>query len=106
MQQAWRAVTAVWMGVLLAGSLLPTTMGAPGGAGWHLAGYAILGALLARWRTVGTAWLLGAGYGALIEAIQWAVHYRAAEVGDLVVNGVGVALGILAGRAAVRRRRE
>ena len=105
MTRIWRAASPVWMGILLAGSLLPSAMGAPGGPGWHLLGYAILGALLGQRYPVGTAWLLGSGYGALVEGIQWAVRYRAAEVGDLLVNGLGVAIGLLVGRAALRFRR-
>lgn len=106
MTRIWRAALLVWMAVLMAGSLLPTTIGAPGGPGWHLLGYAVLGVLLGRGPALWLAWLLGFAYGALIEAIQWVLGYRAAEGADLVVNGLGVLVGLLGGRAALRFRRR
>ena len=81
--------------IILVASLLPEQAGGRGGAVWHLIGYGVLVVLLATlqpWATAaGVAW----GYGAVIEALQWLVPYRAAEGGDLLVNGAGVVLGLL-----------
>jgi hypothetical protein len=111
MSRLRRLATAGWMMVILAGSLLPPEAGAPGGPGWHLVGYAVLGGLLGGARGARgalTAWLLGVAYGALVEGLQWAVGYRAAEAPDVAVNAAGVAIGLAAGavlqRALGKRR--
>ncbi|HXF83373.1 MAG TPA: VanZ family protein [bacterium] len=109
MSRLRRLATAGWMMVILAGSLLPPEAGAPGGPGWHLLGYAVLGALLAGARGALTAWLFGVAYGALVEGLQWVVGYRAAEMPDVAVNAAGVALGLAAGailRRALGKRRD
>lgn len=102
MDRVWRVATGGWMALVLMGSMLPPTVGAPGGPFWHLAGYGVLGALLARGRATAPAWLIGTGYGAFVEGLQWLMRYRTAEAGDLVVNAVGVAIGLAAVRLAER----
>jgi VanZ family protein len=74
----------------------------------HLAEYAILGALLAR-ALLGTtrwwswlAWFAGAAYAASDELHQHFVPGRQASVVDLVIDAVGVVVGVLAVRAASR----
>ncbi|MDQ7844190.1 MAG: VanZ family protein [Armatimonadota bacterium] len=92
------------MVLLLVVSVLPPTLGGQGGVLGHLLGYGIFVLLLRRWQRVGPAVLLAWGYGALIEAVQWALPYRSAESIDLVVNGVGVAGGLLVDRLWPRRQ--
>jgi len=89
-------VTGIWMGLILIGSFIPAGGGGPNGAGWHLVGYAILSALLARWLALWPAGLLAWGYGAAVEAVQWVLPTRNAEVGDLAANAAGVAVGLIA----------
>ena len=92
----WRGVTGIWMGLILIGSFIPAGGGGPNGAGWHVVGYAILSALLARWLAPWPAGLLAWGYGAAVEAVQWVLPTRNAEVGDLAANAAGVAVGLIA----------
>lgn len=98
----WRTATAVWMALVLVGSLLPAAAGAPSGILWHILGYGVLAALWSRWQTPGRAALLAWGYGALIEGVQWVVPYRTAEIADLAVNAAGVAAGLILVGAWVR----
>lgn len=102
--RAWRFATLAWMGGILVASLLPGTAATPGGPLWHLIGYGVLGALWGRWQNAWSVWLLGTGYGAAIESLQWLVPYRRAEAGDLVVNAVGVLLGLAIVRVLARIR--
>ena len=104
MSRLWRAATLVWIGLILVGSLLPPSLGAPGGPGWHTIGFGVLGALLGQGFGPWPAWALGAGYGAVIEGIQGLVRYRSAEPGDLLVNALAVAAGVIASRIWARRR--
>jgi VanZ family protein len=74
----------------------------------HVAEFAILGALLARallgasrwWSWL--AWLAGAAYAATDELHQHFVPGRQASVLDIVIDAVGVAVGVLAVRAWAR----
>ena len=91
----WRAATLLWMVAILVGSLLPRPGPAPGGTGWHVAGYAVLGALGGRWLAAWLVWLLATGYGALIEGLQWLVRYRSAELSDLMADAVGALVGLI-----------
>ncbi|MDP3703328.1 MAG: VanZ family protein [Candidatus Omnitrophota bacterium] len=102
----WRGVTGIWMGLILIGSFIPAGGGGPNWAGWHVVGYAILSALLARWLAAWPAGLLAWGYGAVVEAVQWVLPTRNAEVGDLVANAAGVAVGLIATWAWPRLRRR
>ena len=74
----------------------------------HMLEYAILGALLAR-ALLGTtswwgwlAWLVGATYAVSDELHQHFVPGRQASIVDVVIDAVGVAVGVLAVRAATR----
>lgn len=42
------------------------------------------------------AFLFGLGYGVLIEIVQSFLPYRSAEMGDILADTVGLAVGILA----------
>lgn len=99
----WRAVSYAWMAVVLVVSLLPPPMGGRSGPAGHLLGYGILAVLLRRWRNTATAAVLAWGYGATIEAVQWLVPYRSAELVDLGLNAAGVAAGLLLDRLWPRR---
>jgi len=100
----WRAATYAWAAVVLIVSLLPPPLGGQGGLASHLLGYGILTVLLRRGRGVAAAAALAWGYGAAIEAVQWAVPYRSAELIDLGANAVGVAAGLLVDRLWSRRQ--
>jgi len=100
----WRGASAIWMVVILIVSILPPSLGGQGGVAGHVLGYGIFVLLLRRWQGVWPAALLAWGYGTLIEAIQWALPYRSAELIDLVVNGAGVAVGLLVDRWWPRRQ--
>ena len=110
---AWLPVLA-WAALIFALSSIPDL--GTGLGGWdlalrkaaHLAEYAILGALLAR-ALLGTtsrwtwlAWLAGAAYAATDELHQHFVPGRQASVLDIVIDAVGVAVGVLAVRASAR----
>lgn len=98
----WRAATLIWMAGILIVSLLPGPAAAPSGALWHLIGYAVLGALWGWWQTPWVVWLLGTAYGAAIEGLQWLVPYRRAELGDLLLDALGVLVGLLLIRVLAR----
>jgi len=98
----WRLATGGWLAGILIVSLLPGGAATPGGALWHLVGYGVLGALWGRWQPFWSVWLLGTAYGAAIEGLQYLVPHRRAEVGDLLVNAVGVLLGLAAARLWTR----
>jgi hypothetical protein len=74
----------------------------------HLVEYAILGALLARalldsasqWTWL--AWVAGAAYAVSDEIHQNFVPGRQASILDIVIDAVGVAVGVLAIRATSR----
>lgn len=55
----------------------------------------ILVLLLTAWLPAGVAAAAAWGYGPVIEGLQRLVRYRDADVGDLVVNVAGVAVGLL-----------
>lgn len=101
-QRRWRLATGGWLAGILIVSLLPGGAATPGGALWHLVGYGVLGALWGRWQPFWSVWLLGTAYGAAIEGLQYLVPHRRAEVGDLLVNAVGVLLGLVAARLWTR----
>ncbi len=88
--------------------LMASTLPGPAGRGglvWHLLGYAVLGALFMQWQAIPIAALLAWGYGAVIEAIQAVLPYRAAELGDVAMNAVGVLVGVAAVQLVRRIRR-
>lgn len=101
MTRIWMVASGVWMLGILGLSLLPRELGGTGGSVWHFIGYGVLAVLLGAWqpagRTIAVAW----GYGAIIEGLQGLVPYRDAEVIDLLVNALGVAVGTLV-RVAIR----
>ncbi len=94
------------MVVVAAGALSP----ARARAGWsalvlpgnealeHLASFGLLAVLFNRFlsplQAAGLAWT----YGALIEALQFVVGHRRAEVADLAINGLAVTAFLLAER--------
>jgi len=98
----WRAATLIWMAGILVVSLLPGGAATPGGTGWHLAGYAILGVLWGRWQPGWLVWLLATGYGAAIEGLQLLVPGRLAEAPDILANALGVLAGLLLARLLSR----
>jgi hypothetical protein len=102
MNRFWRISTLLWMAGILFASLLPGAAATPGGTLWHLIGYGVLGALWGRWQTPWAVWLLGTIYGAAIEGLQSLVPYRRAELGDLVMNAVGLLVGLILTRIRVR----
>jgi len=73
--------------------------------GVHVAGYFILGALIAsleirdapRWLTAGL-WLGGVAHGALTEFVQSFVPSREGDLWDFAADVAGVLLGALIGR--------
>jgi VanZ family protein len=100
--RAWGPVV-LWAAVIFAFSSIPSL--GTGLGTWdlvlrklaHLTEYAILGALLAR--AVGAAWiaiLLGALYATSDEAHQHFVRGRHAAWYDVVIDTVGVTIGVLA----------
>ena len=100
---------AFWLAMLsvLVLSLLPVDTPLPT-TGWdktnHVLGFAILSLLAGlgyRNREPGAAVGLLA-YGALIEVLQAMSGYRFAEWGDLLSDGIGIALGFLAAYVARR----
>ena len=110
---AWLPVVA-WAALIFALSSI-SDLGT-GLGGWdlalrkaaHLAEFAILGALLAR-ALLGTtrwwswpAWLAGTAYAVTDELHQHFVPGRQASVLDIVIDTVGVAVGVLAVKAASR----
>jgi hypothetical protein len=103
MSRVWRAAAWGWMAVILAGSVLPPSVGAPGGPAWHLIGYGVLGGILGLTFGPLSALGLGFGYGVVIEGIQGLLPYRKAELGDLIVNAVGLAAGLILVRALLPR---
>jgi hypothetical protein len=110
---AWLPVVA-WAGLIFALSSIPDL--GTGLGGWdlalrkaaHVAEYAILGALLARalsdavvgW--VWISWLAGTVYAATDELHQHFVPGREASGVDIVLDAIGVAVGVLAVRLASR----
>ena len=105
MSRFWRAATLIWMAGILVASLLPGTVGAPGGMLWHLLGYGVLGALWGQWQAVWVVWVLATGYGAVIEGLQWLLPYRLAEAADLLTNALGALTGLAITRAWARLHR-
>ncbi len=70
----------------------------------HLAAFAAL-TLAAWWAYPGTRWKAMAGlflFGVFIEVVQSGIPGRSAEWGDLVADGVGIALGALIARFSRR----
>lgn len=94
----WAVVTGVWLVVTAVGGVLPP-LGPrgfqAGGAGYHLVGFSVLTVLLSRRlppsRAAAAAWL----YGLLLEGVQWFLPHRGAELEDLLVNLVAVAVGLV-----------
>jgi hypothetical protein len=110
---AWLPVVA-WAALIFALSSIPDL--GTGLGGWdvvlrksaHTLEYAILGALLAR-ALLGTtrwwtwlAWFAGTAYAASDELHQHFVPGRQASVLDVVIDAVGVVVGVLAVKAASR----
>jgi VanZ family protein len=109
----WLPVVA-WAALIFTFSSIPDL--GTGLGGWdlvlrkaaHLAEYAILGALLARalattlaaWTWA--AWAMGTAYAATDELHQHFVPGRHASALDLAIDAVGVAVGVLAVRLAIR----
>jgi VanZ family protein len=102
---ARRAALAVWVVLLLVGSMLPPRVIVPAMPHipnfdklLHVGGYAIF-CVLALWALPGRGWLwlaLGVfAFGAMIEMIQ-PLTGRSRDVMDALANGVGVAAGLLA----------
>jgi VanZ family protein len=105
---------AAWAGLIFALSSIPDL--GTGLGGWdlmlrkaaHLAEYAVFGALLGRalhttvasWTWI--AWAAGAAYAASDELHQHFVPGRQASPLDFVIDALGVAVGVLAVRAATR----
>lgn len=97
----WRLAFAVCLLAVLTLALLPDPdprLSTGWDKGNHLLAFASLAflgcmALSGRWQVV-TAGLLG--YGALIELLQGLSGHRFAEWADLLADGLGIALGLLA----------
>ncbi len=89
------------MAVTAVGGLLPP-LGPhgyqPGGPAYHLVGFSVLTVLLSARRPAFQAAALAWAYGLLLEGVQSFVPYRGAELADVGVNLVAVALGALAVR--------
>ena len=103
----------IWAGVIFAFSSVPDL--GTGLGGWdvvlrkiaHVVEFAILGALLLRalakpW----PAFALGVAYAISDEAHQHFVAGRQAAPRDVLIDSVGVALGVLAWRRLTPRRRS
>jgi hypothetical protein len=118
-------LASAWLPVLAWAALIFTLSSIPdlgtGLGGWdlamrkaaHLVEYAILGALLFRALSVAArplpaastvlwTWLIGATYAASDELHQHFVPGRQASAVDLIVDAVGVAVGVVAVRLAAR----
>lgn len=96
-RRTWRTLSGIWMGLILVGSYLPNGNGEmASGAAWHILGYGVLSGLLTRWIETWPAFFVAWGYGGAMEAMQWILPTRSAEVGDLVANAVGAAIGLIA----------
>ena len=109
------------MVLIYGASALPDLEGLPAGISdktGHLAGYFLLGALVARaiaagewsgytWPTAATAWVFAAAYGVTDEWHQSFVPGRTPDVGDWMADAVGAAAGVLVvtGIARVRSAR-
>jgi VanZ family protein len=107
--RAWAPVV-LWAAVIFAFSSIPSL--GTGLGTWdlvlrklaHLTEYAILGALLVR--AVGSAWLavlLGALYATSDEVHQHFVRGRHAAWYDVLIDSVGVTIGVVAWKRARRR---
>jgi VanZ family protein len=104
---AWVAVVA-WAGVIFAFSSIPSL--GTGLGTWdlvlrklaHLTEFAILGLLLARVLPAMPAFAVGVAYAASDELHQHFVPGRQASAVDLIVDAVGVAVGVVAVRLAAR----
>lgn len=100
----WRVWAFAWMVAVGVGGLLPP-LGPhgfqAGGPAYHLVGFSVLTVLLSRAMPAGRAAALAWVYGLALEGVQGFLPYRGAELGDLAVNLVAVALGMVA--VAVRR---
>jgi VanZ family protein len=107
--RAWAPVL-LWAAVIFAFSSVPSL--GTGLGTWdvvlrklaHLTEYAILGALLAR--AIGSTWLaivLGALYATSDEVHQHFVRGRHAAWYDVVIDTVGVTIGVVAWRRSRRR---
>ena len=68
-----------------------------------LSSMAALGWGWARWRAVAAALV---AYGVLIEWVQSFIPSRTAELDDLLADGVGIALGLLALRCLLLRFKQ
>lgn len=95
----WRVWTFAWTVAVGVGGVLPP-LGPhgfqPGGAAYHLVGFSVLTVLLSRRMPAGRAAALAWLYGLVMEGVQSLLPYRGAELGDLAVNLVAVALGMVA----------
>lgn len=107
-----------WAAVIFTFSSIPNL--GTGLGGWdfvlrkaaHMAEFAVLGALLARALDADPpsqrvnimlwAWVIGTSYAASDELHQYFVPGRLASPYDLVIDAVGVAVGVLAVRLASR----
>jgi VanZ family protein len=103
-QELWTAAVLGYAALLLVISVMP--LRAPAAVPhldkvWHLCKYGLFAWLVRRaqrarrqprprWR----AWLIATGYGLLLEGVQAWLPWRSAEVGDVLANGLGAAVGI------------
>ena len=103
----WLPVVA-WAAAIFALSSVPSL--ATGLGTWdlflrklaHLTEYAVLGALLARGLRTLPAFVAGVAYAVTDEIHQTFVTGRAGRVTDVAIDAVGVLLGILLFRRALR----
>jgi VanZ family protein len=125
--RAWRAAAIAWTVVVVVFGVLPTHGAVHAVAAGHddlLASAAhfgeyatlafVVAVALGGWPLPGRALLwagvYAVGLGALIELAQVPLPYRDGQLGDVVVNAAGAALGLalvsLTGRLKARRPRE
>ena len=107
----WRILLTVAIFAILVLSLMPPSSNLPT-TGWdksnHMLGFGTLGLLGVRSWPSRTATVLAVllAYGGLIEILQSFTPYRSADWADLIADGVGLGLGLVAARLSLLIQRH
>jgi len=99
MQRYWKILLGFWVVAIWVGSLIPLNQPVtPGGDKMqHMLGYAGLSFLAARlFGARPSVWIAASVMGVLVECAQYFTPWRSFDVMDMLANGLGGLIGLLA----------